>query len=284
MASYICFYRACAEAEKDERFKGPDSIAKVFIPFLPKVLFLKCRPLRNLAVHRIAPRGSYEYVSARTRLFDEVFGRAIDEVFPQIVLLGAGFDTRAWRFAERNRGTRVFELDSPVTQRMKRKLLEQKGVSCPREITFVPIDFEEEDIAVALGKAGYRADMKSLFLLEGVIMYLSAEAVSDTFRFMRENAGSGSLIVFDYILASVLRRENSLYGENSIHKTVFKTGEEWRFGIEAGKIEAFMAEHDLRLSGHYTPAELQKKYFTNDEGHVYGQINETHCIAVAAVT
>jgi methyltransferase (TIGR00027 family) len=283
MASYTCFFRACADVEKNECCRGPDSMAKVFIPLLPKVLFLKCSPLRNLAVKKIAPRGVYEYVSARTRLFDEVFGKAIDEVFPQIVILGAGFDTRAWRFTQRNRGTRVFELDSPVTQEMKRKLLAQKGVTCPEEITFVPIDFEEQDIAEVLDKAGYRTDLKTLFLLEGVVMYLTAEAVDTTLGFIRENDGAGSLLIFDYIIASVLRRESNLYGEDSIHKTVFKTGEDWHFGIDAGKIDAFLAEHGLKLVRHYYPGELQKEFLTDVEGKIYGRINETHCIALAAV-
>jgi methyltransferase (TIGR00027 family) len=283
MAGYTCFFRACADVERDERCKGPDSMAKVFIPFLPKVLFLKCSPLRDLAVKKIAPRGVYEYVSARTKLFDEVFGKAIDEAIPQIVILGAGFDTRAWRFADRNRGTKIFEMDTPVTQGMKRKLLEQKRVTCPKEITFVPIDFEEEDMAKVLLNAGYRPDLKSLFLLEGVVMYLTAEAVDNTLGFIRKNSGTGSLLIFDYMLASVLRRENNLYGEDSIHKTVFRTGEEWHFGIDAGNIETFLSEHGFKLVRHYTPGELQKEFLAAGGGKVYNRINETHCVALAAV-
>lgn len=283
-ASYTCFCRACADAERDRSFRGPDSIAKVFIPFLPKVLFLKCGLLRSLVMKRIAPHGIYEYVSARTKLFDEVFCRAIDENFPQIVILGAGFDTRAWRFEQRNHGTRVFELDAPITQKMKRKLLDKKGVSSPGEINFIPIDFEEEDIAEALSKAGYHRGLKSLFLWEGVTMYLSDESVSRTLEFINKGAAAGSCVIFDYVLASVLRRENKLYGEAAIHNTVFKTGENWTFGIEEGAIESFLSERGFELTEHYAPDELQKKYLTSGYGTTYGRINETHCVAVAAAT
>ena len=283
-ASYTCFCRACADAEKDERFRGPDYIAREFVPFLPTMLFLKCWPIRTLVMKRIAPRGIYEYVLARTKLFDEVFGGAIDEAFPQIVILGAGFDTRAWRFEWRNRGTRVFELDAPVTQQMKRELLNKKGVASPGEVTFVPIDFEEEDIAETLGGAGYRPDLKSLFLWEGVTMYLSRQAVDGTLEFIREDAAAGSRIIFDYVLASVLRRENRLYGEAAIRKTVFRGGEKWIFGVEEGAVESFLNENGFGLITHYTPDELQKKYLTAANGAVCGRINETHCIAVAAVT
>ncbi|MBN1176444.1 MAG: SAM-dependent methyltransferase [Dehalococcoidales bacterium] len=282
-ASYTCFCRACADAERDERFKGPDSIARVFIPFLPKLLFLQCRPLGNLVMKNFAPRGIYEYVLARTRLFDEVYGGAIDEVIPQIVILGAGFDTRAWRFARRNRGTRVFELDAPITQQMKRKLLEKKGVDTPGEVTFVPIDFEEDNIAGVLGGAGYRSNLGSLFLWEGVTMYLYERDVVGTLEFIRENSAAGSRVLFDYVLASVLRRENTLYGESSVRRMVSKGGEKWVFGIEEGTAEAFLVKNGFRLVGHYTPTELRQKFLTAGDGKAFGRINETHCIAHAAV-
>ena len=282
-ASYTCFCRACADAEKDGRFRGPDSIARVFVPFLPTVLFLKCGPLRKMVMKNVAPRGIYEYVTARTRLFDEVFAAAIDDGLPQTVILGAGFDTRAWRFRRRTGGMRVFELDAPVTQRMKRQLLERRGIAEPEGVAFVPVDFEEEDIAGALTGEGYRRDRKSLFLMEGITMYLSWQAVDATLAFIRENSAPGSLVVFDYVLASVLRRENRLYGEAAIQKTVFKSGEKWIFGIEAGEIETFLSARGLSLVGHYTPEELQDKYLTAEDGTVYGRVNGTHCVAVAAV-
>lgn len=282
-ASYTCFCRACASAEPDERFRGPDMIAGKFVPFLPTVLFLKCNPLRKLTVRRIMPRGIYEYVTARTRVFDEYFTAALDEAVPQIVILGAGFDTRAWRFAPRNRGIRIFELDAPVTQSMKKKLLAENGFPVPEQVTFVPVDFEEQDMAAALDAAGYRPGLKGLFLLEGVTMYLNWRSVDRTLYDIRTGAAAGSRIVFDYVLASVLRRENSLYGEAAITRRVFKAGERWTFGIEQGAIGGFLANRGLSLKAHYTPADLQRKYLTAEDGTVYGRINETHCIAVAAV-
>jgi methyltransferase (TIGR00027 family) len=282
-ASYTCFCRACASVERDERFRGPDDISRRFVPFLPTVLFLKCGPLRSLVMKKVAPRGIYEYVTARTKLFDEVFGSAIDEGIPQIVILGAGFDTRAWRFERHNSSTRVFELDAPVTQQMKRKLLDKKGVTVPGHIVFTPVDFEAEDIGEALGRAGYRQDMRSLFLLEGLTMYLNWKSVNNTLAFIRGNAPAGSRVVFDYVRASVLRRECKLYGEASVRKMVFKGGEKWVFGIEEGAIGKFLSRRGFELTAHYTPCDLQKIYLTAEDGTMYGRINETHCIALAVV-
>ena len=282
-ASYTCFCRACADAERDARFRGPDYIAKEFIPFLPKVLFMKCGPVKRLVLKRIMPSGVYEYVSARTKLIDELVIAAIEEGFPQVVILGAGFDTRAWRFERYNPGTKIFELDEPVTQAMKKKLLLKKGFPLPRNAVFVPVDFEKEDIAAVLRPSGYRSDVKSLFLCEGLFMYLSAEAVDGTLEFIRRHAAAGSRLVFDYILASVIRRENTLYGESSIHGTVFKAGERWKFGIEAGAIGPFLSGHGFKLVAHYRPADLQQQFLTAADGTLFGRVNETHCVALAAV-
>jgi methyltransferase (TIGR00027 family) len=282
-ASFTCFYRACASVEKDARFKGPDYIAEKLVPFFPRVLFLKCKPLRRLMINTVAPQGIYEYVSARTMVLDQVFSNAIEEAFPQIVILGAGFDTRGLRFHDSNRGTRIYELDAPVTQQAKRLLFEEKGIAVPKEITFVPVDFDEESLDETLFRVGYRPDLKSLFLWEGVTMYLSAEAVDNTLAFIHSHAASGSILAFDYILASVLRRENTLYGEKGIYQRTLKSGEGWTFGIEEGEIASFLSKHGFEMIAHYTPRELQTKFLTVDNGTIYGRINETHCIAIAGV-
>jgi O-methyltransferase involved in polyketide biosynthesis len=76
-------------------------------------------------------------------------------------------------------------------------------------------------------------------MLEGVTMYLSQDAIESTFRFIAEVSGRGSLIVFNYIYAGVLRRENKYYGERDIYKTVAKVGEHWKFALEEGETERF---------------------------------------------
>jgi methyltransferase (TIGR00027 family) len=270
--------------ERDERFRGPDDIAGKLVPFLPKLLFLKCAPLRKLLIRRIMPRGIYEYVLARTELFDRAFRDAVLGGFSQIVILGAGFDTRAVRFHDGNRDTAIFELDAPITQQAKIEQFEKKGVEIPEEVTFVPIDFDKEDMAEKLYGAGYRNDCRTLFMMEGVTMYLSENGVTATLESIRDNSATGSMIVFDYIEASVLRREDTLYGEKDIYRITRDNDEGWTFGIEEGEIETFLSERGFRLAEHYTPAELQRIFLTAEDGTVYGKINGTHSIALAATT
>jgi methyltransferase (TIGR00027 family) len=240
-------------------------------------------PLRKFLMRQMFPPGIYEYVLARTKVMDSAFLDALETGFKQIVLLGAGFDTRALRFADRNCGTKVFELDVTTTQQPKIEILLRKKVRIPQELIFVPIDFDKDDIYEVLSKAGYQQGQKSLFLWEGVTMYLSTQAVDGTLNFIRSSAAPGSRVAFDYIYASVLRRENRFYGEQGIFETVAKTGEGWTFGLEDGAIQAFLAERGFEIVSHHTPPQLEKLYLTTEDGTLYGRVNGTHCIVVAAV-
>jgi len=229
------------------------------------------------------PPGIYEYVIARTKLMDAAFLKALEAGFPQIVLLGAGFDTRALRFADRNRGTKIFELDTATTLEPKIEILHKKKLGILSELVFVPIDFNREDIFEVLSKAGFEDRQRTLFLWEGVSMYLSDEAADGTLAFIREHSASGSRVVFDYLYASVLRRENRFYGEREIYKTVSRVGEGWTFGLEEDEIEPFLAARGFGLVAHYTPSDLEQKYLMTEDGTHLGRINGTHCIVIAEV-
>jgi len=281
-AGYTCFSRACATREKDPRFRGPDYLAEVILP-LGARLMLNVAPVRKFLMRKMFPPGIYEYVIARTKVMDSAFVEALEARFAQIVLLGAGFDTRALRFADRNRGTKVFELDVANTQQPKIEIMHRKKMGVPAELVFVPIDFDKEDLFEVLSNAGYQEGQKTLFLWEGVTMYLSAQAVDGTLQFIRCHAAAGSRVVFDYLYASVLRRENRFYGEREIYETVARAGEGWTFGLEPAEVEPFLAERGFEVVAHYAPPELEKKYLTADDGARLGRINGTHCIVIASV-
>ena len=282
-AAYTCFSRGCATREKDPRFRGPDYIAENLFPPLARYV-LDVAPLRKLLMRKMFPPGIYEYVLARTKVMDSAFTDALEAQFPQIVLLGAGFDTRALRFADRNRGTKVFELDVATTQQAKIEVMRKKKIPLPAKLIFTPIDFDKENIFDVLSKAGYQTGAKTLFIWEGVTMYLSAQAVDSTLNFIHNCAAPDSRVAFDYIYASVLRRESRYYGEQGIFDTVASTGEGWTFGLEDGEIKSFLAERGFAIVAHYTPPQLEKLYLTGEDGTLHGRVNGTHCIVIASVT
>jgi len=278
-ASFTCLSRAASYMDKRECYTGPDNIAYVLIPAFFKLL-LKSKWLFSLFSWRFFPDGIYEYVIARTKYLDAVFIEALEQGFTQIVIFGAGFDSRALRFNKLNRGTRIFELDAPLTQRDKVKVYLDKKLVIPENLVFVPIDFNREKLADKMAKAGFVPNRKSLFILEGVTMYLSQEAIESTFHFISDVAGTGSLIVFDYIHASVLRKENKYYGEKKIYNTVAQVGEEWTFALEESQVEQFLGKYGFRKKDHNSAHELEEKFFRNKQGSIVGKVNGTHAIFI----
>ena len=109
-------------------------------------------------------------------------------------------------------------------------------------------------------------------------MYLKPESVQETFQTIRQYTGQESRVVFDYIQASVLRHENTLYGESGLIKSVSKAGEKWQFGIEPSEIGSFAAAQGFEVSDHKCVRELETTYFQDKDGRLVGRVNGTHCI------
>jgi methyltransferase (TIGR00027 family) len=165
--------------------------------------------------------------SARVAFFDNAVDRYLDDI-TQFVILGAGFDTRAFRLPEDVRA-RSFEVDAPQTQAIKREMLEKAGIDSAG-VTFVTADFEKEDWLARLVDAGFDPGTPALFLFEGVMMYLDKEAVEDTLRKIASTA-KGSVVAFDYITTEPLE-SHALYWRYA--RTMTRAaGEPLTFGIDS---------------------------------------------------
>lgn len=138
-------------------------------------------------------RGVFLYIPCRTAYVDRAVREARDAGIDQVVVLGAGYDSRAWRLAAD--GARFFELDHPRTQQRKRALLDRVGGEAP---AMAPVDFESDDLAAALGAVGFDRDRPALLIWEGVTMFLTPRAVRDTLGDLRELAAPGSRLVLDF--------------------------------------------------------------------------------------
>jgi methyltransferase (TIGR00027 family) len=279
-AAMTCMSRAASSLESNRHYQSDDRLAVKILPNFIRVL-IRIPLCRKCFVRLFAPVGIYEYVIARTKYIDTAFEKALIDQFDQIILFGAGYDTRALRFHANARHTRIFELDAPYTQEAKIKQLKKRNLGIPSDLVFIAVDFDRESLSNKLDLAGFVKDRRSLFILEGLLMYLEPESVQATFQTIREYAGMGSRIVFDYVQASVLRHENTLYGEAGLIKSVSKSGEQWRFGIEPAEIASFTAVHGFKISDHKCAQELEATYFQSVDGRLVGRINGTHCIVTA---
>jgi len=282
-AEWMCLCRAISSLEKDRCYRSDDRVALSLLPDFLRLL-IHIPFFGRLLLRVFAAKGIYEYVIARTKYIDAVFRQALSDQFSQILLFGSGFDTRALRFQEEARQTKIFELDAPATQEAKLGQYQKRHLSIPSNVVFVPIDFDRESLALKLDQAGFKRDERSLFILEGVLEYLQPQSVDQTFRTIRELAGAGSEVVFNYIYASVLRHEDMYYGEKGAVETVAKAGESWHFGIDKGEIGQFLSRYGFELRDHRDARELEEMYFKDPAGRIVGWVNGTHCLARAVRT
>ncbi len=279
-AELTCLSRAASTMEKNPYYRSDDSIAPLLLPNGFKT-FMRVPLFRRLFMKLFAPQGIYEYVIARTKYIDAVFRQALNDRFDQVLIFGAGFDTRAIRFHELNKNTRIFEMDVPTTQQAKIGQYQKRGVVTPPELHSIAIDFDKESLPEKLDKAGFKKGKRTLFLMEGLLMYLQPVSVTETFQTIQEYAGKGSLIVFDYVQASAINKERRSFGEDKIVNMVSGAGETWYFGMEKGQIEQFLSKYAMRLVDHKNAKELEETYFTDSAGKLTAHINGTHRLVTA---
>lgn len=283
-AMLAAIHRFMASKEENPNFRGPDNLAKLFLPPIAKIFLFFSYTRHNIRkkLHKKVP-GTYEYVTARTKHFDNLFKHALEENIPQIVFLGAGYDTRTIRFKDSIQQTNIFELDAPTTQQQKKKLLQKHNMSIPQQLSFVPINFSKENMDNVLPKGAYDTSQKSFFMWEGVTCYLPEEAVKDMLAFIRNNSGRGSTVAFDYFYKSFVEGKCDYYGAKELFESVSKTGEPYQFGIEEGKIESFLSENGFDVLSHYTPDEFENTYLYDENGEFFGKTYGFACHVYARV-
>ncbi len=152
----------------------------------------------------------------------------------QCVALGAGFDTFAFRQPSWMSGSRLFEVDAPLTQAEKRRFLARAGFAEPANLTFAPIDFETTTLAEGLRSAGFDASAPAFFSALGVLVYLTGDAIDAIFRYIGA-LPKGSEFAFTFTRPDV---------DRTLELRAAELGETFRSLFEPEEIEA-----KLRASG-----------------------------------
>ncbi|MDT4987394.1 MAG: hypothetical protein QOI74_1488 [Micromonosporaceae bacterium] len=137
------------------------------------------------------------FIAVRTRFAEDALAAAVATGTRQLVILGAGLDTFAYRNPHATVGLRVFEVDHPATQEWKRARLAQADITVPPALTFAPVDFESGTLADGLAAAGFDPGVDTFFSWLGVVPYLTREAIVGTLRLVG-GLGAASQVVFDY--------------------------------------------------------------------------------------
>lgn len=221
--------------------------------------------IASALLRRAGPLTSFLlWMQLRTRALDDVLLEFVRGGGRQIVILGAGFDSRALRFREALRDAAVFEIDRPATQ--SRKIARLPVETMQNRVIYVAWDFENDSAALLphrLRELGLDSGERVLTLWEGVTMYLSESAVDATVRAVRELGSPGSQLALTYIDRRAIARPRGEHG--LLQRIVARAGEPWRFGWHPDEVRGWFAERTLELVSDVSDRELAERYLPQPE-------------------
>ena len=205
-------------------------------------------------------RGLRGALVARSRFVEDELSRCVAAGVRQYLVLGAGLDTFAYRNPYHAEDLRVFEVDHPGTQRWKQQLLADAGIGVPASLTFVPADFERDDLGDVLRQAGFRADRAACVSWMGVTMYLTAEAVSATLRTVAGFA-AGSCLCFDYRVPVTMLNPVERAINEFMEQQIAALGEPWLSTFDPPQLQTQLLDLGFSSAASATPDELNARYF-----------------------
>lgn len=219
-------------------------------------------------------------VIARTRMIDDYLEAALRDGIRKVVVLGAGFDTRAYRISGID-CARVFEVDHPDTGAMKRRNLQRALGTLPRHVSFTAVDFGRDDLDARLKKAGFDPEARTFFIWEGVSNYLTETAVDATLALMGRSV-EGSRVVFTYVHRDIISDPSRFAGGVMLHRRLARLQEQQTFGLDPAETAAFIAKHGLRLIEDIGSVDYRIAYLKGRAGLPRG--HEFYRVAVADVS
>jgi len=194
----------------------------------------------------------------RTRYIDDAVQEAISLGARQVVILGAGFDTRPYRLPGME-NVQTFEVDLPPVQNDKKQKLQKYIGRLPANVTYLPIDFDTQTLEEVFTGANFDFSKQAVFIWEGVTQYISEKSIRQTLAFVGKSASS-TILLFTYVLKSVIERRSDITGATHMMDRVEKNGIPFIFGLEPSEIPAFLKPYHLTLVADVGNAYYQEKY------------------------
>jgi len=225
------------------------------------------KPLRSLLIRlwvNLMYPGVHYAVVTRVRYIDDCVKKCHANGLQQMVIIGAGYDTRAYRFDGLSDTVRVFELDHPATQSVKKEKLAEIFDPLPQHVTHIPIQLDRDRISDKLSQGGYDPSKKTLFIMEGLLMYLPPPFVDKILAFITTASGPGSWVTFDYLPPSMIDGTVTAREGKNMIKGVKKWGEPFRFGLKYEDAEAFLSSRGFCNIDTVHAPDLKSTYFNGN--------------------
>jgi len=279
-AVWVAASRAIGARDPDPDVRNPDYLAERLLGDIsgydvdvPLVHALE--DSYDAAMSDLEIAGHVRAMMVRTRFIDDALERAVDEGASQVLILGAGFDSHAYRFAESLRRVRIFEVDRPAMLAYKRQRVEQVLGSVPDNVSFVQLDVQQENLRELLAAQGYDFGQRSFIIMEGLTMYLREASLRDLLSLVATHR-AGSSAVFDFVSDAMIAAIRNIrieevpeIGRAFVQRFLHLIRDEpWDFGFPLGQerefIESFGFDiHDLII---LDSDEAVRRYLTRADG------------------
>jgi methyltransferase (TIGR00027 family) len=283
-AVWVAAARAIGAREPDPAVRNPDRLAEALLgdpallePDIPIVEFLGASYAN--AMQEIEVAGTVRAMAERTRFIDQALERAVANGISQCLILGAGFDSRAYRCTELLARAQVYEVDRPRTSAFKQGRVAAALGGPPANLTYVAVDLAREALPAALARHGYDLSRRTFVIMEGLTMYVQEQPLRDTFGFLAAHA-PGSSIAFDFATRAMVE------GLGKIDLTKVPPAnrppierfmnmirhEPWVFGIALDGEQEFLAGLGLQLREMLTigSEESVRRHLTRADGTTLG--------------
>lgn len=207
-ALYVALARGVATQDDELSRVCRDAVTAALLPRPLRSLLAATRDPTAARALRALSFGMYDHIALRTALIDQALTQALESGIDQVVLLGAGFDARAHRL-EALVSANVFEVDHPDTQALKQAGAARLPILA-RQLHYVASDFERRSLKSTLADAGFDPTRRSVWIWEGVTMYLRRAAVIDALDTMTGLSREGSLLITTYLGPGLLASGGAL--------------------------------------------------------------------------
>jgi methyltransferase (TIGR00027 family) len=200
------------------------------------------------------------FIAIRTRIAEDALALAVCRGVAQLVVLGAGLDTYAYRTPPSD-DLRIFEVDHPATQAWKRQRLTEAAITPPPTLRFVPVDFEHETLGDGLGAGGFDPAQQTFFTWLGVVPYLTEPAVFATLGYIAGLPG-GAHVVFDYVNPTAsIAEAGSRAAHEALAARVAAVGETLQCHFDTEELHARLAKLGFRDVEDLGPGQIAERFF-----------------------
>jgi len=230
-------------------------------PLALRILGEDAETIVRKAAERPSARRMRIFIAVRTRFAEDAIAAAVEGGLRQVVVLGAGLDTYAYRSPWGDR-LRIFEVDHLVTQAWKRQRLYEAAIAIPSWLTFAPIDFEHQTLSEGLAAAGFDSSLETLFTWLGVVPYLSEEAVWSTLTFIA-SLPNGAHVVFDYSDPPASMPAEARLAHERRATRVAELGEPWLNYFKPNELRAKLMALGFSEIEDLGPPQIAARYFPN---------------------